>query len=204
MADTQRSRAAILALMADNVSGAISAQDLRDFIVTIMEADFQFAGDFFVEPMPAFTTTDKTGRGWIQYSQVAGSTISFGDALYLEPLSGVWKAAQANTSAKMPCLGIALNTYASDATDVQVLRRGLLYDSGLSANFSNYCGRPIYLCSASTGEYSLDQPTSSNCGFMNPDLTYPVVLGIYEHASFGLAAGSGHLRFDPQWCVTGI
>ena len=46
MADVQRTRAAILALMADNVTGQISAQDLRDFIVTVMESEFVNPGDF--------------------------------------------------------------------------------------------------------------------------------------------------------------
>ena len=36
MADTQRTRAAILNLFGDNVTGQISAQDLRDYVVTIM------------------------------------------------------------------------------------------------------------------------------------------------------------------------
>ena len=36
MADTRRTRAEILALFADNSIGSISAQDLRDFVVTIM------------------------------------------------------------------------------------------------------------------------------------------------------------------------
>ena len=36
MADTQRTRAAILALFADNVTGQTSVQDLRDYVVTIM------------------------------------------------------------------------------------------------------------------------------------------------------------------------
>jgi hypothetical protein len=34
-------------------------------------------------------------------------------------------------------------------------------------------------------------------------LSFPPIVGIYEGASTGLAAGSGHLRFDPMWFVTG-
>jgi len=203
MADTQRARSEILTLFADNVTGAISAQDLRDFTVTIMESDFQFAGDFWTEPKPAFTTTDKTGRGWIDYSQVAGSTISFGDALCYVGASGVWRAAVGNVSARMPVLGIALNSYASDATDMQVLRKGLLYDSSLSGTWSGLCGKPIFIASASQGEYSYTGPDNSVCGWPSADTTFPVIIGLYEGASFGLAAGSGHLRFDPQWYVTG-
>lgn len=36
MADTQRTQAAILALFANNTSGDISPQDLRDFVVSVM------------------------------------------------------------------------------------------------------------------------------------------------------------------------
>lgn len=203
MADTQRSRAEILVLFADNVTGAISAQDLRDWVVTMMETDFQFAGDFWVEPKPAFTTTDKTGRGWIDYSQVAGSALSFGDALHYYGLSGVWRPAYANTSARNPCLGIALNSYASNATDVQVLRRGLLYDSSFSGTWSGQCGKPIYLASASVGEYSYTPPTTSVCGIITNVYSQAAPIGIYEGTSFGAAPGSGHFRFDPEWFVTG-
>jgi hypothetical protein len=204
MADTQRTRAEILALFADNVTGQISAQDSRDFIVTVMETDFQFAGDFYTEPKPAFTTTDKTGRGWIDYSQVAGSTLSFGDALHYLGVSGVWRPAHANTSARNPCTGIALDSYASNATNVQVLRRGLLYDSSLSATWSGQCGKPIYLASASVGEYSYTPNTTSVCGLVTNVYSNPgPVIGMYEGASTGAAAGSGHFRFNPMWFVTG-
>lgn len=204
MADTQRSRAAILALCADNVVGAISAQDLRDFIVTVMENDFQFAGDFWTEPKPAFTTTDKTGRGWIDYSQTAGSALSFGDALHYVGASGVWRPAYANTSGRNPCAGIALDSYASDATNVQVLRRGLLYDSAFSGTWSGQCGKPIYLASASVGEYSYTPTTTSVCGLVTLLQSLPgPIIGLYEGASACTAAGSGHLRFDPMWFVTG-
>ena len=47
MADTQRNRSAILTLFADNVTGQISPQDLRDFVVTVMEAEFAYTGDFW-------------------------------------------------------------------------------------------------------------------------------------------------------------
>jgi len=36
MADTERTRSSILSLFADNTSGDISPQDLRDFVVTMM------------------------------------------------------------------------------------------------------------------------------------------------------------------------
>ena len=50
MADTGRSRAQILSLFSDNVTGQISAQDLRDWVVTVMEEEFANFGDFWAKP----------------------------------------------------------------------------------------------------------------------------------------------------------
>ncbi len=63
MADTQRTRAAILSLFADNVTGQISCQDLRDFQVTVMESEFANPGDFWAKPQAKYSLTDKTARG---------------------------------------------------------------------------------------------------------------------------------------------
>ena len=56
MADTKRSLAEILTLFADNTSGAISAQDLRDMVVTI-EPDH---GEIHVTSASATTVSDTT------------------------------------------------------------------------------------------------------------------------------------------------
>lgn len=151
MADTQRTRAAILTLFADNVTGQISAQDLRDFVVTIMESEFANPGDFWRGPEAVNLTTDKTVRGWVQYSQTMHSnySASFGMPLAYHPDSACWWPADLGDSTRNPARGIAADSYASGATDMQVLRRGLIYDSGLS-RLSGFVGKPVFLQSAAT------------------------------------------------------
>jgi hypothetical protein len=196
MSDTQRSRAEILALFADNVTGSISAADLRDFTVTVMEADFQFAGDFFTEPKPNFTTTDKTGRGWIDYSCIAGSDLSFGDAVCYDTSTSFLIRAHASNSNRMPVIGLTLDSYASNASNVQILRRGLFYDSSFSGAWSGFVGRPVYLAQGSAGRWSVTLPASvAN--------SYPPIIGIVEASTTGTFAGSGKFRFDPMWFVVG-
>lgn len=151
MADTQRTKAALLALYADNVTGQISAQDLRDGFVTIMEAEFENPGDFFKAPEAKNITTDKTVRGHVQYSQTMHSdySASFGMPLAYNATSGCWIPADLSRSAANPVRGIAADSYASGATNMQVLRKGIIYDSGLS-RLSGYVGKPIFLQSAAT------------------------------------------------------
>ncbi len=190
MADTQRTRAALLALMADNVTGNVSAQDFRDFIVTVMDAEFVNPGDYWRQPIPDQVTTDKTGRGWMDYSQVAGSALSFMDALYLVA-SNEWRRADVADSTTMPVIGIAMDSYASDATNLQVLRGGIIYDSALSARFSGQIGRFVYLASGDAGSVSVTLTANSN-----------LVLGVVEPNGIGSVV-SGKWRFDPEWAVKG-
>ena len=84
MADTQRTRAALLALLADNVTGNISPQDHRDSLVTIMEPEFANPGDFWKNPDPGELSSDEV-RGWIEYSVVFDSGVSFGTVVKLTP-----------------------------------------------------------------------------------------------------------------------
>jgi len=150
MADIQRTRAQLIALFADNVTGQISAQDLRDFLVTMMETpEFTYAGDFFNEPFAEGIITDKTTRGFHLYSQTLHNdySISFGMPMAYNPVSGNWYWADYSVSAMNPVRGIAADSYASGATDVKVLIKGIIYDSGLSL-FSGYVGKPVYLNSA--------------------------------------------------------
>lgn len=152
MADTQRTRAAILALFADNVTGQISAQDARDMIVTIMETpEFDYVGDFFNGPHVGGITTDKTTRGFHIYSQTLHSdySASFGMPLAYNQASGCWFPADLSNSAANPARGIPADSYASGATDMKILRKGLIYDSGLS-RLSGYIGKPVFLQSAAT------------------------------------------------------
>jgi hypothetical protein len=61
MADTQRTLSAILALLADNSSGAISPQDLRDAVVSI----FANYGDVRTTTDVNYTS-QTTGAGWLK------------------------------------------------------------------------------------------------------------------------------------------
>jgi len=69
MSDTIRSLDALLALFADNTTGQISAQDLRDFIVSAMATDVKFTSDGGV----AIKLTNKTGADSVKGTAVAVS-----------------------------------------------------------------------------------------------------------------------------------
>jgi len=155
MADTQRTRAQILALFSDNVTGQISAQDLRDFVVTLMETpEFTYAGDYFNGPIASGITTDKSTRGFHIYSQTLHSnhSASFGKPAAYNQVSGTWIPADLSCSGANPVRGIFADSYASGATDVRILVRGLIYDVGLS-RLSGYIGKPVFLQSAAASTY---------------------------------------------------
>lgn len=65
MADTQRTKSALATLFADNTTGAISAQDLRDFLESMHPAD----GEYYVSSAAA-TSISVSGT----YVKVAGTT----------------------------------------------------------------------------------------------------------------------------------
>lgn len=201
MADTQRTRAALIALLADNVTGQISAQDLRDFLVTVMETEFVNPGDFFNEPMAGAITTDKTTRGFHLYSQTLHSnySASFGMPYALNG-SGVWIPADLSISAANPVRGIAAESYASGATDMKILVKGIVYDAGLS-RLSGFQGKPVFLQSGGTsahGSYDTTPGTSDSVtkgiiGYVMGSLTvtYP---SIYKW----------HFDGTGNWAVAGV
>lgn len=182
MADTQRSRAAILALLADNVTGQISAQDLRDFVVTVMNSEFAYEGDFWAQPAVAQLTSEG-GRGWKIYSQVVDSAISFGNVLYMT-VSGTWKNADCANSAKNFLLAMAMSDITSGDSGI-LLRRGLVFKSAYSGTFSGYLGLPVYLASGVIGSIAVAAPTSAK------------IIGAIENEANGI------YRFDPEWSVVG-
>lgn len=204
MADTQRTRAQILALFADNVTGQISAQDLRDFAVTIMNTpEFINEGDFFNEPIAGGITTDKTTRGFHLYSQTLHSdySVSFGKPLAYNQISGNWFHADLSDSLHNPARGIAAESYASGATDVKILVKGIIYDSGLS-RLSDFIGKPVFLQSAdavgeSVGSIDTEAGTSvSTLGILgyvigSITVTYP-------------STYKWHFDGTGNWPVTGI
>jgi hypothetical protein len=190
MADTQRTRAQILSLFADNVTAQISPQDLRDFVVTVMESEFSNPGDFWKKPSVKTLTTDKTAKGWIDYSQVIASDVSFMNMLFLTP-SGEWKRADVADSTKTGIIGLAMNSYGSGTTTAQVLRRGVVYDSSFSGVFSGKIGRPVYLDSGVPGSISAGITANS-----------VLIVGWIEASDDGGVA-IGKWRFEPEWAVKG-
>ena len=190
MADTQRTRAAILALFADNVTGQISAQDLRDFVVTIMETEFTNAGDFWKEPSPRNLSTDRTGKGWIDYSQEITSTCSFGNIMQMDG-SGAWKFASFNgDSLDITALGVALESYTQGTSVAKILRKGIYYHSLMSAAWTGSIGRMFVVLSGTGGSMTrvLDQ-----------SVTVPV--GWPEPMQSGGMSDTGIFRFEPGWGV---
>ena len=184
MADTQRTRTALLSLLADNVTGQISAQDLRDFLVTIMNNEFAFTGDFWKGP-DAAQLTSEGGRGWFDYSQEMVSLMAFGYLVYLSP-SNNWKYACASDVDENCILGVAMSATASGDSGI-VLRKGLVWKSAYSGAFNGYIGRPVYLESAVQASIAgpNSAPTAEKIiGYVVDDLN-----GLYY--------------FDPDWSVVG-
>jgi len=191
MPDTQRTRAALLALMADNAVGNISAQDFRDFMVTVMNTEFVNTGDFWAQPSADALTTDQSIRGWIQYSQIIASQgISFGRVLFLTP-SG-WKPAGASATADHAgVLGVAGGNYASMESQAQILRRGLVFNMSASLALSARIGGYVYLGSGVTGSIA-SAAVASN-----------VVVGCVELSAVGDGGLTSYKwRFEPMWGVT--
>lgn len=193
MADTQRTRAQILALFADNVTGQISPQDLRDFVVTIMESEFANAGDFFAKPQAKFITTDKTAKGWKEYSQLILSACSFMNALCYDNSGGGWRLANISASVETGIIALAMDSYAAGISTGVVLKEGIVYDSSFSTTFSRLLGRPIYLASGSPGSITTVITTNS-----------VLILGaICASDDMGYSA-IGKWYFKPEWAVRGV
>jgi hypothetical protein len=193
MADTQRTRAALLALTADNVTGAISPQDLRDLMVTAMQEEFVNANDFWNEPISDNITTDLTTRGWHLYSQVVASnlSLSFGK-VYCMNTSGAWSTANASQISHNTWLGTAADSYASGATTAKILKRGIVYDSSLATRLTGNIAMPIYLFSATDCSFSIT----------NAD-NWSRVIGVVLPAGVGSLQCKGKFFFCPQWGITG-
>lgn len=163
MSDTQRTRAANLALAADNTTGQYSMQDMRDFMVTVMESEFANAGDFWAKPQAKYITTDKTAKGAKMYSQYMGSAVSFMNVLYQENSTGYWMRADvADSLTTGGVLVLAMDSYASDFSTATVLQEGIVYDSSFSTIFSELLGQFIYLDSGVPGSISIGLTDNSH------------------------------------------
>lgn len=190
MADTARTRAAILTLFADNVVGSISAADARDLIVTCLSAEHLDAADYWVGPTVGNITTDKTGRGEKLHSQTVGSACSFGNILYLNT-SNTWMRADVAASGENCFLGVAMDSYSSDDADADILIRGIVYDSAFSTTFSAFIGQPIYLASGAPGSVTTTATTSVK------------IIGVVIGSEAG-ASASGKWKFlNTDWSVKG-
>lgn len=192
MADTQRTRAALITLFADNVTGQISAQDLRDFLVTVMNTEFAYTADFWKCPSPREISTDRTARGWIDYSQQVQSTCSFGNIMQMDP-SGAWVFASFNgTSTIAAAVGVALESYTQGTSACNILRRGLYCHSLASAMWAGSIGRLFVLLSGTPGSMT---PLSDG-------QSCTIVLGCPEPMNSANASGPNCVfRFDPGWAV---
>jgi hypothetical protein len=177
--------------MADNVTGNISAQDLRDLLVTIMEEEFMNPGDFWARPSPQLITTDKTAKGWKMYSQIVDSDCSFMNVMHLTA-SGTWERADVADSTTTGILALAMDSYTSDDSTAVMLRQGLVYDSSFSATFSGFIGSAVFLGSGTPGSIAVVSTTNSQ-----------IVIGYVEHSDDGGVA-IGKWRFEPPtWSVKG-
>ena len=193
MAQQQRTRAALLALLADNVTGQISAEDLRDFQVTVMEEEFVNGGDFWAQPMPRYITTDRTGKGWKQYSQVMVSAVSYGNVVVLNS-TGQWMHPDPTDSTENRVLGIAMESYAIAYSQAIVLRKGVYMHTLISNMLSDKIGYLFYLDSTtSDGSVTTTYPTVA------PNAR---VLGCVEQSGESITY-TNKLRFDPDWSISG-
>lgn len=196
MADTQRTRAALLSLMADNVTGQISPQDLRDFMVTVMNSEQAYVGDYWKQPDPQYLTADRDVRGWVDYSQLISEACSFGDILARGP-SGAWTLASAigvgaAGYSAMVVLGMATDSYLA-STVGNVLRRGLAKCAACSVQWSEGIGRIMYLDSGAAGKLSV---WSGALPSITTAVGYPEMQG-----SDFTTKGTDVFRFDPSWTI---
>lgn len=196
MADTQRGREQLLALFADNVTGQISPQDLRDFQVSIMMQENINVGDFWKQPDGQYITADRSVRGDILYSQLISEAVSFGDILARGP-SGAWTLASviglgAVGYSDIVMLGMAGDSYTA-STFGTVLRKGLAKCAACSVQWSEGIGRIMYLDSGLAGKLSVWSGAV-------PSITMAVGYPEMEGSDFTVSL-TDVFRFDPSWTI---
>ena len=192
MADSQRTRSQVLADFADNVTGQISPQDLRNFVVTVMNAEFKGVGDFWHGPDPQYLTTDETARGWVLTSQLISVACSIGDVLMMNA-SGAWEdASVAAIHSDVRRLGLAVSTHAAASATGNVLIKGLLKCAAMSTTWSEI-GKMYYLDSGAAGKMSVASAA---------------LMSLYVGLGSPVPEGSDYtvdetdvFMFDPSWGV---
>ena len=192
MADTQRTRAALITLFADNVTGQISAQDLRDFLVTVMEPEFAYVGDFWKSPDQQQLSSDKTGRGDMLYSQNVDDTCSFGNIL-MQTQSGSWsKALFSGDRTSIFRAAMAMNTVAAASTEITLMVKGLVKNADMSDILSGQQMGGVWLISGNAGSIASAQPESIG-----------LLVGFPEPEGSGVTTSLTDVyRFDPVWTIT--
>ncbi len=194
MADIQRTRAALIGLLADNVTGQISAQDVRDFLVTVMEEEFANPGDFWKDPSARQISADRTGKGWIDISQQIASTCSYGNIMQMDG-SGAWVFASFNgNSLFFTAIGVALESYASETSVGQILRRGLFVQENKKDFFAGSMGKPFYLLSGTAGSMTRDAWDQS----VTICLGYPETM---QSGNVSTNTVTHVFRFEPGWAA---
>ena len=194
MADTQRTRAALLALFGDNVTGQISPQDLRDFAVTIMNSEFAYSDGFWTQPSPQYMTADRTVRGDVVYSQLIAEACSFGDVL-IQGQSGAWTLFSITGGGLITSLarvGMAADSYTASTVGT-VLKKGLAKCAACSVQWSDGIGRFFYADSGDAGKLSTMSAALMSTVFM---IGYPEVEG-----SDFTTTGTDVFRFNPGWAA---
>lgn len=176
MADTPKSRTAGLALINDNDNYEVTAQDMRDVIVSLWPAERESAEDYFSGPQTGQVTADLEWRG--DYFQgTAASAVTQGQVLALNA-SGEYVLADAANLATAMAVAIACSTIAAAGTGL-MMRAGLMYLSGICSGYT--IGQQVYLASGTGGGLTQTKPTNVQ------------VLGVVEAA--------GKLRFEPSWAT---
>ena len=137
MADTARTRAALVTLLADNSTGAISAQDLRDFLASVaISSDPQD-----VKVYRARLT--QTGTDNPVENQVYENSLS-DDVVWTRIAEGVFNCTlsgeflEAKTYVSMNSLTISINAVATRVTDNLVAVIGMTAASGISADVETF------------------------------------------------------------------
>ena len=150
MANVERTRSALLDLAADSVVGSISAQDLRDMLVSILPAEHINAYDFWAQPNVTNTTTQYSTRGWHLHSQTVSSKIanglSFGK-VYALTASNTWSTAGPDTAGMRDFIGIAADSYTANYFTAKILIRGMVNNPSMSDYTASCIGLKIYLLS---------------------------------------------------------
>ena len=195
MANTERTRSALLDLAADSVVGSISAQDLRDMLVSILPAEHINAYDFWNHPNPESNTTINSTRGWHLHSQIVSSTIangfSFG-VVYQKNASNIWSTLQVSHRG---LLGVAADSYTANVSTAKMLLMGVVYQSDLSNVTASCVGLPAYVLSITScvGGFGMSITAADESR----------VIGFVLNSGIGqsTAVGSNKWFFDQRWSV---